>query len=34
MVKDHNGYINVQSEEEKGSNFYSLFPVNEGKTLL
>ncbi|MDP3286108.1 MAG: transporter substrate-binding domain-containing protein [Desulfobacterales bacterium] len=26
-VKDHNGYINVQSEEEKGSTFTLYFPV-------
>jgi len=26
-VKDHNGYINVQSEEEKGSTFTPYFPV-------
>jgi PAS domain S-box-containing protein len=30
-VKDHNGYINVQSEEGKGSTFILYFPVTREK---
>jgi len=30
-MKDHNGYINVQSEEGKGSSFTLYFPVTRGK---
>jgi two-component system cell cycle sensor histidine kinase/response regulator CckA len=31
-VKDHNGYINVQSEEGKGSTFTLYFPVTREET--
>ncbi|MCK5541821.1 MAG: response regulator [Desulfobacterales bacterium] len=31
IVKAHNGYIKVESENENGSIFYLYFPVNDGK---
>jgi CheY-like chemotaxis protein len=32
-VKDHNGYINVESEEGKGTTFTLFFPVTREETI-